>query len=250
MANCIENNFLLNPYTSGIIGSLIAGFLSIGIIEIYRYIKLKILHRKFNKIFGHYKTEKIHLVLPSLQVRSDVQKQFEFPLIKYGGSYIRSSKLLAYADTVSLKYLIDLISKILGSKSIISTDEDLKNELNLSFISFGGSNFYCTYVLSQSENKFYSINGNKIINNQTFAEFENDGIYDYGFVIKYKHQNFPKKTWIIIAGLGETGTRGAAWYLATNWKKIAEKYRDNTFGLVVKVNTGIDGSAILVDEIK
>lgn len=247
---CTENNLLLNPYISGIIGSLIAGFLSIGIIEIYRYTKLKILHRKFNKIFGYYKNEKIYLVLPSLQVRPEVQMQYGYPLMKYGGAQIRISKLLAYADTVSLKYLIDLISKILGSKSIISTDEDLKNELNLSFISFGGSNFYCTYVLSQSDNKFYSFNGNKIINNQTSKEFKNDGVYDYGFVIKYKHQNFPKKTWLIIAGLGETGTRGAAWYLATNWRKLAEKYNDKTFGLVVKVNTGIDGSAILVDEIK
>jgi hypothetical protein len=244
----IDNDILLNSYVPGIIGSLIAGFLSIGIIETYRYFKIKIQHRKFNKIFGYYKTEKLYLVLPSLQIRSEIQTQYGYPLMKYGGAYIRSSKLLAYADAVSLKYLIDLVSKIVGSKSIISTDEDLKNELDLSFISFGGSNFYCTYILSQSDNKFYSFDGNKIINNQTSKEFEDDGVNDYGFVIKYKHINFPKKTWIIIAGLGETGTRGAAWFLATNWKKLAEKYSDNSFGFVVKVTPGIDGTAILVDE--
>lgn len=254
---CTILEILKNPYISGIIGSIIAGFLTLGIIEIYKYYKLRIQHKKFNNIFGWYDKEMLHLILPSLEVRPDITAHLkttnlpspDFPFIKYGGAFIKSSKLLPYSDTVSLKYLIDLVSSILGTKSLIASDDDLKSTLDLSFISFGGQSFYCQYVLSQPDNMFYSFNGNAIVSNKDSSKvFQLNNTFDYGFIIKYKHINFPNRVWIIVAGLAETGTRGAAWYLSKNWRRLSETYEEKPFGLVVKVNHGIDESAILVDE--
>jgi len=247
-----------NPITQGVIGSLIAGFLTIGIIEVYKYYKLKLQHKQFKKVFGTYDKDKLHLIVPALSVRPEVIHQLQtsnlqgkqFPLVKYGGAFIKSSKLLAYADTISLKYVLDILATTLGSKSVITTDEDLQRNLDLSLISFGGSSFYCTYVLNQPNNKFYTFSGDAVISKQAPNKvFSIDATYDYGFVIKYQHDNFPNRTWIIVAGLGESGTRGAGWFLSTHWQQLSEAFNNNTFGLVVRVNHGVDNSAIEVDRI-
>jgi len=36
--------------------------------------------------------------------------------------------------------------------------------------------------------------------------------------------------WIAVAGLGEWGTSGAAWFLSKNWKKIKKWQIANLFG--------------------
>jgi hypothetical protein len=248
-------NISEDPIVQGIIGSLIAGFLTIGIVEYYKYWRLYLFNLKFKKLFGTYDEEKINLVLPALSVRQDVLNLLQtsnlqdnqFPLLKYGGSFIKSSKLLSYADTIALKYILEIVSKVFGTKSKIVTDEDLQNKLDISFVAFGGSNFYCSYILAQTNNRFYNFNGNSIISKTNLnSSFQINQTYDYGLILKYRHINFPEKTWIIVAGLGESGTRGASWFLSKNWKEISDRFNEKEFGLVVRVDHGIDNSAIEV----
>ncbi len=248
-------NIFSDTLIQGIIGSLIASALTIIIVESYKYWRLYIFNLKFNKLFGTCNNEKINLVLPALSVRSDVLSLLksstlqdnQHPLVKHGGNFISSSKLLAYADSVALKYILDIVSKALGTKSIIITDEDLRNQLDLSFVAFGGTNFYSSYVLGQTNNRFYNFNGNVIVSKQNLnSSFQINPTYDYGIILKYRHENFPNRTWIIIAGLGESGTRGASWFLSKNWRQISNRFNKNEFGLVVRVNHGIDNSAIEV----
>ena len=54
------------------------------------------------------------------------------------------------------------------------------------------------------------------------------------------------RTWIAVAGLGEWGTSGAAWFLARNWKEVEKIYKQKPFGLIIKVRAGKDESAQLV----
>jgi hypothetical protein len=248
--------YSLETWASGIIASIIASLFMILINLLYRFWKDYRRNKKFKNIFGNLINEKLYLVLPSLSLRADVEQflannqkeNMSFPLINSSGNYIRLSKLIALADTVALKYILDLSSKILGNKSIILTDSELDKKLDISFVSFGGSSFYSAYVLAQSDNQFYSIDFNSIISIQDpSTKFSLDHTYDYGFIIKYKHVNFPNKTWIIIAGIGESGTRGASYFLYQNWKTLARDFKNNCFGIVVRVNHGIDHSAIEVN---
>jgi len=171
-------------------------------------------------------------------------------LIKYGDAAYRSSKLIAYADTASLKYLLERISNTLGDISTIITDEDLSKHLDLSFISFGGSNFYCSAVINHPDNKYYYFDGDTIVSKSDNSKrFINGDGYDYGLIIKYKHPSFTTRTWIVIAGIGETGTSGAGWYLATHWEELSKLIGEKPFGIVVKVNNGVDESAEKVDQI-
>lgn len=255
---CTANKFYEDALVSGIIGSLIAGFLTIGILELYKYYKLEIQHRKFKKIFGIYDKDKLHLVLPKIEVRKDIIDYLrntnfvncEFPLSKSGGINIKSSKLLPYSDTISLKYLIDIIASRLGSKSLITVDEDLSKHLDLSFISFGGTSFYCSLVLQEPENKYYYFDNTDIVSKKdNSTRFKMTNEFDYGFIIKYKPVDFPGRIWIVIAGLGESGTSGAGWYLSRHWEELSNLFQNKAFGIVVKVKHGIDESAIKVDQI-
>lgn len=245
-----------NPYISGIIGSFLASFLFLGTTECYRLYKLKIRRSKFKKVFGTYDKDKLNLVLPVFRVRQDVLTKLtetdiqapEFPLIKHNGVFIRTSKLLAEKDNTSLKYLLDIISSTLGDKSVIVTDEELSSQLDLSFISFGGSSFYFTFVLNDADNSYYSIEQNHFVNKRdTTIRFTPNHEFDYGLILKYRHANFPNRTWIVIAGLSETGTSGAGWFLSKNWQKIADIVDKKPFGIIVQVKHGIDESAKQVD---
>lgn len=255
---CQTSNFAYDPYTTGIIGSVIAGFLTLGIIHIYKYLRKECWKFKLKAIFGNQENGPIKLILPVFRVREDIisflQSQHfpdaEFPLRKYGGTFIRSEKLIGNCDTRALKYLSDLLSNKLKIKPELLIDEDLSQKLDLSFIAFGGSNFYCSYLLNEDNNPFFHTDGKSITNIQNKNEFKVDSKYDYGLIIKYIPKNFSKKIWIIIAGIGETGTSGAAWYLSMYWKKIYKEFKTNEFGLVIKVKHGIDESAEIIDKQK
>jgi len=254
---CETISIFQNPYVSGIIGSFIASFLTIGVLEIYRSYNKKIRNSSFKKLFGTYSETKLNLILPELSVRPEIPgllknirfPQPDYPLVKMGGGFVGTSKLLAYYDTISMKYLLDLISSTIGNNSIITSDEQLSKHLDLSFISFGGTSFYCLYILNQRDNNYYHFEGSEIVSKKDPTKrYAIDKDHDYGLIIKYKHESFPNRTWIIIAGIGETGTSGAGWYLARHWKNIAIIYKDNPFGIIVKVKHGIDESAISVDQ--
>lgn len=254
-----SNSFFENTFCIGLIASLIASFLTIAIMNIWKYYKRKISNWKFKKIFGTYEEEKLFLVLPELKIRPDLMDylknnkfhDYSFPFINSNKSYISTSKILPYNDTTALKYLLDIISSKLGNKSLITTDEELSKKLDLSFISFGGSTFYSSHVLSDSDNIFYKVENNSSIVSikDTEKRFVRDKDFDYGLIIKYKHNNFPDRVWIVISGIGESGTSGAGWYLSKRWAELSDEYHNKAFGLVVKVKHGIDESTIKVDSI-
>lgn len=251
-----ETSIFENSYVSGIIGSFLASFLTIFTLKFFDFYRQKIKHAKFKKIFGSYENDKLNLVLPVFTVRHDVLNTLksaripapEFPLRKYTGDYIRTSKLLAQNDNTALKYLQFIISSTLGDKSVIMTDEDLSAQLDISFISFGGSSFYFKFVLDDADNNFYELNNNHFINKRDKTKsYTSNNEFDFGLILKYKHINFPTRTWIIIAGLSETGTSGAGWYLFKHWEKLSETVGEKPFALIIQVKHGVDESARQVD---
>jgi hypothetical protein len=67
--------------------------------------------------------------------------------------------------------------------------------------------------------------------------------YDYGLILKIHPRQFPMRTWITCAGIGEWGTSGAAWYLGNKWKEIQEYFGDEQFAIIVRVSPLQDESA-------
>jgi hypothetical protein len=253
---CQTDSFFINSIVIGVIGSVIASIIVVLFTASRKALERRCCKREFKKLFGT-KDEKLNLILPVFKVRNDIieflkENKFldaEFPLIRSNGFNANSSRLIADCDTKALKYTSDLISNILRYKPALIVDDDLSKDLNLNFIAFGGTNFYCTQVLNDEKNNFYTIREKTIINKRNNKEFTNDIKYDYGLILKFKHENFPNKIWIIIAGVDETGTSGAGWYLSNFWEKLSNRFKTNEFGIVIRVEHGVDKTAKIVDSI-
>ena len=67
---------------------------------------------------------------------------------------------------------------------------------------------------------------------------------DAGIILKIVNSRFSGQYLFVCAGLGEWGTSGAAWYLATHWKELDEL--GDEFGCVVEVEIGSDQSARMI----
>jgi hypothetical protein len=65
---------------------------------------------------------------------------------------------------------------------------------------------------------------------------------DYGLILKIPNLRFPGHFFFVCAGLGEWGTSGASWYLASKWKSLQKEFGE-AFGVVVEVEIGSDESA-------
>jgi hypothetical protein len=46
---------------------------------------------------------------------------------------------------------------------------------------------------------------------------------DHGFILRITPPEFPTRSWIVCAGLGEWGTSGSSWFLANKWQELVEK---------------------------
>lgn len=65
---------------------------------------------------------------------------------------------------------------------------------------------------------------------------------DYGMILKIPNLRFPDRFFFVCACLGEWGTSGASWYLATKWRDLLSEFKE-AFGIVVEVDLGSDQSA-------
>ena len=78
---------------------------------------------------------------------------------------------------------------------------------------------------------------------------------DFGAILRIRPPDFPQRSWIVCAGLGEWGTSGSAWYLANRWQVLLRRIHPLAYWLgfpsisdflaIVRVVPGQDQSARL-----
>ncbi len=66
--------------------------------------------------------------------------------------------------------------------------------------------------------------------------------YDCAMLLKIHPSQFPKRTWIVCGGKGETGTSGAAYYLAHHWYQLSKYAGNGPFVMLLRVRRGKDES--------
>lgn len=178
---------------------------------------------------------------------------FKKPDRESSGMSFSISKPLSSCEVRAIKYLSESLYKE-GSKSLLlSSDYELMEKLNISFITFGGpaSNYKTRDIMENSDNnliyfdnaQFTSVKSGKRV-------LSPDPKYDYGIILKIHSQQFPHRTWIACAGIAEWGTSGATWYLAKKWKDLYKFAKKSPFVVIVRVNKGQDESAIPVVKVK
>lgn len=151
----------------------------------------------------------------------------------------------------SASYIINTLSTYRKKAVIVVDDATAFKNLNRTFVALGSpsSNEITDLILREPNNKFleFGQEGNTTFirdkkSGRKFKGFQLPVPKDYGIVLKIPNLRFPGHFFFVCAGLGEWGTSGASWYLATKWQDLQSKFGD-AFGVVVEVEIGSDESA-------
>lgn len=156
-------------------------------------------------------------------------------------------------------YIATLLGFSGGPQLLSCPDIEVNSLLDSNFISFGGpgSNYKTTDILASRANIFIRMthNGFSLPTGESLPFFCSGGV-DHGFILRITPPDFPARSWIVCAGLGEWGTSGTAWFLANRWQELIRNihplaYRSGVmrvpdFLAIIRVIPGQDQSARMV----
>jgi hypothetical protein len=216
----------------------------------------------FKDVFGEdvFRSGMFHLVYAQLVLLPDLIPSAilrRFPYVKPGeensGDAFSIERPINSCEVRAAKYLAVTIGKETKTSPVLSSDMDLQDRLDISFVAFGGpfSNYKTRDVINNSANNLLSFDNAEFTSSRTGkVVLRIQHKYDYGLILKIHPTQFPDRTWFICGGLGEWGTSGAAWYLAKRWRDIQMFAGDSTFGIIVRVKPKQDESAEAVVKVK
>ena len=120
-------------------------------------------------------------------------------------------------------YLTAMLASPRVFKPILISDTDTEDLLDSNFIALGGpgSNYKSADILLSPANIFIdmSFSGIALKSGEPLPSICNADI-DYGVILRVRSPEFPDRSWIVCAGLGEWGTSGTAWFLANKWREL------------------------------
>jgi hypothetical protein len=214
-----------------------------------------LMRRKFVQIFGSdcFLPGAFHFAFGELRLLTVYNQKGEiihFPYYKPGegstGVKISVQVPISSCEIRAVKYLTEAFAKQAGASGTISSDVEIKDKLDVSFVAIGGpaSNFKARDVMTYGENDLISFDNSFFFAAKSKRPvFQPEPGFDYGIILKLHPLQFPEKTWIVCAGIGEWGSSGAAWYLANKWRKIASFAGNKPFAIIVRVEPHKDESA-------
>ena len=226
--------------------------------------------RRFKKIFSVDNNAEFHVIYPlhhqGVCSNCNEHSRILFPKPqRKNGQVIRSgainlSKITSMASAKSVGYIVSSIVKNTKNAPQISSDIDVDEKMNISFVSLGAfGNFKSLDLFDDLANEFYHFDydeeqisyirkrktGEKILG----AKALNESNSDYGIIVKIHPSSNPDKTWICCAGFGIWGTSGAAYLLSYKWREILKWAGDEPFGCITKTIVGSDDSTEIIEKI-
>lgn len=162
---------------------------------------------------------------------------------------IAISRPVSQCELRAANYLSAAIGNAVGSAPALSSDVDIRGQLDIDFVAFGGplTNFKSYDCHSNPSNRLATVcrSGSEFTDPKTQRLIGDcsDRSFDYGLILKVHPKQFQSRTWIACSGFGEWGTSGAAWYLANKWRNIQKGAKDRPFAIIVRVRPLQDESA-------
>lgn len=163
-------------------------------------------------------------------------------------------------DALALSYLFHILEKAKIGKilSVVQDSEQVADLWGRSVICIGAHNSKTREIMTKFHNcqlRFGS-NFTEIISDSFPKKTNSDGIkfyravrkknlgdgldIDYGVILKLKDEYQPEKNIIVVAGLGDMGTAGSAYFLYKHFDKLP--YKQEEFGVLVEVPSGIESA--------
>lgn len=204
---------------------------------------------QFNQVFGQgVASDRYALVYAELALADQAVR---FPYAKPEGlpeARFSISRPVSGSELRCVNYLASSIGGLVGTAPSVRSDLDVRRELDCDFVSFGGpnSNLKSADCQSNGSNRLalFDQRLNLFLDRSSSLPLvEFDSGFDYGLILKVRPAQFPKRVWIMCAGIGEWGTSGAAWFLANKWREIRARAKGRPFAVVVRVRESQDQSA-------
>lgn len=242
-------------------GGVVAGLITVGILESYRKIFSLLNRHRFKQVFGEdiLKGSNFHLIYAQLGLVPVHNKQgnvVTHPYVKPGeessGARFSIERPVSSCEVRAAKYLAEIIGAESRQAPTLSSDYDLRGQLDISFVSFGGplSNYKTRDAIGNDGNQLIAFDNNFLSKKSGRIVVSPDQGFDYGLILKVHPTQFPERVWLVCAGIGEWGTSGAAWYLAHNWKEIYRYSKKKPFAIIVRVRPRQDESAEPIVKVK
>jgi hypothetical protein len=257
-------------------GSVIGGIIVAILTPVCIYIARRLRHWRFKRIFGPdaHKKGKYHIVYAKLALDKDLigdGNRRDYPYSKQArpsrhsstGGIFSMQNPVSSCEFRAAKYLASLFGLYTGTQPELTSDNDIDSKLDLSYVSLGGplSNWKTDDALNNSSNPFSRMTERNFLSSTSerqVLDFESG--FDYGLILRIRPEEFRNRIWIVCAGIEESGTSGAAWYLSNKWKEILSHNRpwwappgfgeSTDFAAIIRVKPGQDESARLIKHFK
>ena len=255
---CAKSSFL------NIVYNVVGGILTIVVTALVEWTLRTWRRRRFQRVFGNCR-DPFQLVYAALKLHPDVKASLVPAFLRPGGEpfvFVRSdsdsarfsaSQVASACELRAASYVASALGKDGACEATFVDCDSVASKLDLDFVSFGlVSNRKTIDVFRNEANNLVNI-----IPNPDFMASRSTGeslipdrreYLDYGIILKIHPAQFPERTWIACAGMGEFGTSGAAWFLARKWKELERRAKGaKLFFALLAVEPGKDESAILVN---
>lgn len=231
-----------------IIWNVVGGVIVVLLTLSYQWTARRLRHRAFRQVFGD-DLDGFYIIYPSYVPPSGTV--FPKPLSRVPRPPIVTINLTAVnsnATTRSASYLAYVFSNFTPSLLHIKSDIEMDQLMDISFVSVGGlNNFKSLDILENTANVFLQFGHDGIESrNSGRCIVTAQGTTDFGLILKLHPSNNPKRTWLCVAGIGEWGTSGAAWWLSRHWKTVQKRAKDKPFACITSTRYGSDDSTSLV----
>lgn len=245
-----------------VFGGVVAGLITLVLVALGKKIIFLWNRRKFRRLFGADVLQGpcFHLVYSELGLRPVNDERgnlITHPYVKPGeedsGAGFSIERPVSSCEVRAAKYLAEVIGARALRAPTLSSDSELRKRLDISFVSFGGpkSNYKTGDAFGNDGNQLIDFDNEKFSSKKSGRiVLSPEKAFDYGLILKIHPAQFPKRVWLVCAGLGEWGTSGAAWYLANKWKEIHHYAKQKPFALIVRVERDKDESGEPVVKVK
>lgn len=261
----------MNTDTKSLLYNVVGGIIVSVLTTIYIGVRHRFRSYHLQRLLGfQFKTDtEIRIVYGQLllqPLKDPYGKPIRYPYIKpprRGSAALNESYSIEHpiseCEVRASTYIATLLGLSGNIRPLLVSDTEASALLDSNFISFGGpgSNYKTADALTSEANIFIRMSANRFsLPNGANLPFTCTNEADHGFILRITPPEFPARSWIVCAGIGEWGTSGSSWFLANKWQELIEKIHPFAylsgfkqipdFMAIIRVRPGQDQSARMV----
>jgi len=220
-------------------------------IKMYRLKKFfgsSVLSERFAIVYGTLQDPRPRID-PAGNLLLRFQKQFkDGRIIHISGPF---ENIVGDCEIRASGYLAQNVGRAREQTIRIMSDLKAYDDMNSSFIALGSpaSNDISGFIMRETANQFYNFTqvGAQVFieavpDKKQYSGFQPPARKDCAVLMRIRNDRFPEHFLFVCAGLGEWGTSGASWFLATHWENLYREFKKDNFALILEVDIGSDTS--------